>query len=153
MPVRTSTKAIIIEDGKLLCSQFQNKEGRIYYGLPGGGQEQGESLPEALKRECYEEILAEVEVQDVCFIRDYIRQNHIAVPDDDHFHQVDFFFTARLLKREGLGIGPVPDTRQIGVAWISVEALSPDHFFPGALVPYLQQGDWARGPIYLGDVD
>ncbi|MEL6846061.1 MAG: hypothetical protein AAFP02_22865, partial [Bacteroidota bacterium] len=48
MNVRTATKAIIIEEGKILCSQFRSERtGKIYYGLPGGGQDHEESLREA----------------------------------------------------------------------------------------------------------
>lgn len=152
MPVRTSTKAIIIEDGKLLCSQFKSKKGEIYYGLPGGGQDKGESLPEALVRECYEEILAKVEIGAMVFVRDFIRLNHMEEPDDDDFHQVDFFFEAKLLNHGELGIGPVPDSKQIGVAWLEVSELSADHFFPAALIPHLQRGNLHGDPVYLGDV-
>ncbi|MEL6651316.1 MAG: NUDIX domain-containing protein [Bacteroidota bacterium] len=154
MNVRTATKAIIIEEGKILCSQFRSERtGKIYYGLPGGGQDHEESLREAMKRECYEEILAKVEVGEVRFIRDYIRQNHISEPDDDHFHQVDVYFECRLLNHDELGIGPVPDSKQIGVAWLALDELSEEIFFPAALIPYLKAGQLTESPIYLGDVD
>ncbi|MEM6346659.1 MAG: NUDIX domain-containing protein [Bacteroidota bacterium] len=153
MSVRTSTKAIIIEEGKILCSKFQSpRSGKIFYGLPGGGQDHGENLKDAIKRECYEEILAKVEVGDIVFVRDFIRQNHIEEPDDDDFHQVDFYFLCKLLNHGELGVGPVPDTKQIGVEWITINDLSVDIFFPAALIPYLQKNDLKSGPVYLGDV-
>ncbi|MEL7530210.1 MAG: NUDIX domain-containing protein [Bacteroidota bacterium] len=153
MTVRTSTKAIIIEDGKILCSQFKSdRTGKIYYGLPGGGQDHEENLKQAMKRECYEEILAEVEVGDIVFVRDFIRQNHIEEPDDDHFHQVDFYFICKLLNPDGLGVGPVPDSKQIGVEWLTISELSADFFFPAALIPYLKDNQLVGGPVYLGDV-
>ena len=74
-PVRVSAKAIIIENGKILLIKHEDKYGE-WYGLPGGGQENGETLVEALIRECQEEISATIEVKDVLYIRDYIAKNH-----------------------------------------------------------------------------
>ena len=73
--VRVSVKALIMEEGQVLCNKYQ-KNGHVYYGLPGGGQNLGEPLPIALKRECLEEISTEVEVGRLRFVRDYIAQNH-----------------------------------------------------------------------------
>jgi 8-oxo-dGTP diphosphatase len=153
MPVRTSTKAIIIEEGKLLVSQYRNSAGKLYYGLPGGGQELQETLPEALKRECFEEILALVEVGDIVFIRDFIRKNHVDGPDEKRFHQVDFFFECKLLNHDEIGIGPAPDNRQIGVVWMEIEALKKERFFPEPLLAHLSNGKLQGGPVYLGDID
>jgi len=44
--IRNSAKAIIIKDGKLLCTKNKNKFG-IFYLLPGGGQEPFETIIEA----------------------------------------------------------------------------------------------------------
>ncbi|MEO6457867.1 MAG: NUDIX domain-containing protein, partial [Chloroflexia bacterium] len=67
-PVRTSAKAIILHDGKLLVVKFQDDVG-FWFQLPGGGQEPGETLPEAVRRECLEEAGAEVVVGDLWFVR------------------------------------------------------------------------------------
>ena len=55
MRIRNSVKAIIIQDGKLLCNENEDARG-IFYCVPGGGQEYQESLTDALVRECMEEI-------------------------------------------------------------------------------------------------
>ena len=52
--VRVSAKAIIIRKGKLLLLRARDRAG-IYYLLPGGGQNNGETLHEALVREFLEE--------------------------------------------------------------------------------------------------
>lgn len=54
-PVRNSGKAIIIQGASLLVIVHRDEEG-TWYSLPGGGQEPGETLPEALQRECHEEL-------------------------------------------------------------------------------------------------
>ena len=53
--VRNSAKAVIIRDNKLLVLIKRDQDGP-YAVLPGGGQRWGETLPDALMRECQEEI-------------------------------------------------------------------------------------------------
>mgnify|MGYP001246774977 FL=1 len=53
--IRTAARALIILDKKVLTIKMCDKTG-IFYILPGGGQRHGESLTDALIRECLEEI-------------------------------------------------------------------------------------------------
>jgi ADP-ribose pyrophosphatase YjhB (NUDIX family) len=51
---------------------IENKDALGYwYCLPGGGQNPGENLREAVVRECQEEIGVVVTVAEILFIRDY----------------------------------------------------------------------------------
>lgn|SRR5574344_9517 len=66
MNKRISSRAIILEDGKLL-TMFRRKtkeDGSVieYYTIPGGGQEEGETLEETVIREVNEEFGIDVEV-------------------------------------------------------------------------------------------
>ena len=92
-PVRVSVKAVIIQDGKLLVTKNTDPWG-IFYLLPGGGQMPGESLHEALMRECREEIGVEVEIGDPVFIRDYIARNHEFAEIEPDVHQIELRFYA-----------------------------------------------------------
>ena len=53
MRFRNSAKAVILKDNKLLAIEKVDRDGQ-WYLLPGGGQEFGETLIDALKRECLE---------------------------------------------------------------------------------------------------
>jgi 8-oxo-dGTP diphosphatase len=57
--VRLSVKAIIIREGHLLVLKCRDELG-AWYVLPGGGQQVGETLDQALRRECLEELGCEV---------------------------------------------------------------------------------------------
>ena len=72
---RTSAKAIIVEHDALLTIHCRDDQGDFYY-LPGGGQEIGEPVTDALKRECLEEIGCRVGPGRLLFVRDYISWNH-----------------------------------------------------------------------------
>lgn len=66
MNKRVSSRAIIIEDGKLL-TMFRRrikKDGNIkeYYVIPGGGLEKGETLEENVIRELKEEFNVDIEI-------------------------------------------------------------------------------------------
>jgi 8-oxo-dGTP diphosphatase len=148
-PVRVSVKAIIVRDGKLLV--LENRDARAHwYTLPGGGQEHGETMPEALRRECREEIGAAVTVGRLLFVRDYIGAHHQFAATEGDIHQVELMFEARLENEPTLG--SVPDSAQIGLTWLDLQAAGDVDLCPRALVEALRAG--RRGEaVYLGDVN
>ncbi len=58
-PVRNSAKAVIVADGRLLAVKKDDEEG-ISYILPAGRLRPSETLAEAVRRECREELGADV---------------------------------------------------------------------------------------------
>jgi 8-oxo-dGTP diphosphatase len=151
-PVRISAKAIIIQDGKLLTLHKMGEEVE-YYALPGGGQNGGETLPEALRRECMEELSLEVEVGQIVYIRDYISANHEFARFNSESHILNIVFACRILS----GVpqpGSVPDSRQVGIEWLPIDDLPNLPFFPQQGIPSIRRW-WLEGkpadPIYLGD--
>ena len=147
---RNSAKAVIVRDEKLLVIVKRGAEGE-YFILPGGGQEHFESLPDALRRECLEEIGVAVEVGELLCVRDYIGRNHEFAAADPDVHQVDLMFCCRLPDDYTPRLGHVPDTDQEGVTWLPLDALETAHLYPAVLKTVLTSG--ARGPVYLGDVN
>ncbi|TKI88250.1 NUDIX domain-containing protein, partial [Bacillus wiedmannii] len=69
MEIRNSVKAILVHEGKLLVTTYEDEDG-IYHLLPGGGQKIGETLDRTLKRECLEETGIEVKEGNLLFIRE-----------------------------------------------------------------------------------
>ena len=52
MGIRSTAKAIIVQNGKILLNKCVDEKNGDYYTLPGGGQNTFESLSETLVREC-----------------------------------------------------------------------------------------------------
>lgn len=81
--IRNSAKALIIRDGMMLASKI-NDNGDIFYIMPGGGQDEEELLPEAVKRECTEEMGILVEPKSLVFVIEGLH--------GESFHRVDLVF-------------------------------------------------------------
>ena len=151
-PIRVSVKAIILKEDKILLCRNRDEDGD-WYILPGGGQNRGESLSDALKRECFEEIGAKVEVGPIQLIRDYIGRNHEFSQDAD-IHQVEIMFECKLQGDYDPGVGHSPDFDQTGVEWLKIEELSNYRIYPAALRESLRNGIIeSPGATYLGDVN
>lgn len=150
-PIRTSAKAIIVRDQHLLVNHMHDERGN-WFCLPGGGQEPGETILEALIRECREEINCLVEASSLRFIREYIGRNHpFHAERNKNVHQVEFMFECALAPGEEPEVGSVPDDDQIGVSWVPVDSLSEIRLFPSRLCGIGE--DNADLPVYWGDTN
>ncbi|WP_435921389.1 NUDIX domain-containing protein [Paenibacillus sp. DYY-L-2] len=150
-PIRNSAKAIIIRDGKVLLTKNKDDRGHFYL-FPGGGQEPGEQLTEAVIRECMEEIGAEVEVGDLVHMREYISKNHEFSEINSDIHQVEFYFRCRLKDSDFMPTnGTNPDCHQVAVEWVDLKDLEQIRLYPKVLGTVITND--LKSPIYLGDVN
>lgn len=62
MSIRSTAKAVIINNDKILLNKCYDEYYGDYYSLPGGGQHTYETLQEAIVRECLEETGYKVKV-------------------------------------------------------------------------------------------
>ena len=150
--IRYGAKALILEGGKLLCLRKRGDIGDFYV-LPGGGQLPGELLPQALERECREELGARVDVGRLRYLQEYVGDNHVFRPVHGGLHFVNAYFECRL--KDTPGTLPLePDAGQVGWEWLAVEALGGLPFYPRVLAARLASHDTGGegdGPAYLGD--
>lgn len=160
-PLRPSAKAIIIRDGKLLALRMRDEKGP-WYLLPGGGVEFGETLHEALRRECREELGVEpAEIGGLRFVREYISARHEFADEEPDAHQVEYMFECRLARQNGdcpLDAAPgtvpiLPDKGQLGLAWLPLATLTRYRFYPKALRPFFLHIDDPAVPVYFGDAN
>ncbi|AFZ65823.1 NUDIX domain-containing protein [Deinococcus peraridilitoris] len=149
-PIRNSAKAVIVQGGQLLVIVKRDARGNLFYILPGGGQERGETLGDTVRRECREELGADVVVRDLLCVRDYVAAHHEFAAENPDFHAVEFMFACDLPDVTALGQGSVPDDGQEGLAWLDLNDLPGLAFYPAALGRWLLTGGARR---YLGDVN
>ena len=151
--IRNSAKAIIVRNGCLLVQSNVDAQGP-WYLLPGGGQQHGETLIEALRRECLEEIAAEVRVGRMRCIREYLSDRHEFAATDPGQHQVEFMFECELVDADYVPtVGHEPDGPQVGVEWLPLERLRDVRLYPGALRALLVDGFGDGRFHYLGDAN
>lgn len=150
-PVRVSVKAVIISGGQVLLVRNRDEQGD-WYMLPGGGQAHGETIEQALQRECTEEIGTGVVMGRLLFIRDYIAAHHEFAASDGEAHQIELMFKCSLPRGATPKLGESPDSYQDGIAWLPLEALTRHRLYPSALRTLLAKPP-PRSAAYLGDVN
>ena len=121
--IRTSAKAVIIQNGKLLAIKLNDGK-EEWYILPGGGQESEEILPQAVEREVKEETGIEVKCKDLLFVIEGVH--------GESFHRIDLVFLCDYLG-EAKKITLHTDTNQVGFEWLDLSVLNRSPLFPSKL--------------------
>lgn len=159
MAIRNAAKAIIIDNGKVLLNKSESPlddlwygmaKGDIYYDLPGGGQNQYESLEEAVVRECLEETGFTVTVERLAAIYEEIVQNAgFRAIYEHHAHKIYFIHICHLAA-EARKKATELDLGMLGSEWIPIEDVCKLPFFPCVIKDNLLRIINAEKVIYLG---
>ncbi|HUG10466.1 MAG TPA: NUDIX domain-containing protein [Opitutaceae bacterium] len=146
--IRNSVKAIIEQAGRVLLIRKRGNQGD-YFVFPGGGQDKFETMADALRRECQEEIGVDVIVRDLRFVREYVSRNHEFADSDPTTHQVEFYFSCDLPEGSRPVNGPSMDRDQLSVEWIAIEEIASLPVYPRSL-----RGErFSPSKIYCGDIN
>ena len=139
--VRTSAKALVIRDGRMLAIRLCDRDG-VFYIMPGGGQRAGEALPAAAEREVAEETGIAVRAGDVLFV--------IEGAEGEPCHRVDIVFRCEYLGEAD--VPPRPDTNQTGYEWLPVDTLNRASLYPSKLRrPIMDLCAGKKTAVYLGN--
>lgn len=151
--LRNTAKAIIVQDNRILFVKYISKRtGIVYYVLPGGGQEGGETFVDTLKRECLEELAAEIDVGEIALIAEYIGKNHKFADLHSELHRIECMFFCTLKSSIDLSKATNTDTDQIGFEWLGYEEISKKTVYPEVLKKVFDQQGNIITPLYLGDI-
>jgi 8-oxo-dGTP diphosphatase len=113
----------------------------------------GETMEDALRHECLEEIGVAVDIHGILFVRDCLLGNHELVEQEPGTHQVELMFECMLVGSERPKVGTAPSTGQLGVEWLELAQLHRHRLYPKVLVDLLKDSI-PSGPVrYLGDVN
>ena len=150
-PIRNAVRAVIRRDNSILLLRKDGYEQGERFALPGGGQDIGETLEQALNRECLEEIDTRVEIHDLVYVADYFKPRETTPKSTRHL--VEFLFTCSVPGDYAPRNGHHPDKHQVEVVWVRLDELAGMPLNPGSLIPYLAEPGESSGTVYLGTID
>ena len=105
---------------------------------------------DTLKRECQEEIGADVTIEGLQFVREYIADNHGYFSSwTQGTHLIDFIFRCSVDEGYDASTAPAGDSIQVGIKWMSIDELKKLRFYPKALLDYLCESGPESPPVYL----
>ena len=148
--IRNGVRAVILKDDHLLLLRKVYEDGSDRYVLPGGSQDAGETLAEALQRECREEIDTEVTISGMLYLADYFKQRDTTPVS--YRQQVEFFFLCSVSADYQARNGYRPDRHQDSVVWVALGRLEAMNLFPRELCGLLATGKPETYPVYLGKI-
>ena len=147
--VRNAPRALIIRDRQVLLLRKDGYEKGERYALPGGAQEFGETLLQALNRECREEIGTDVVVRDLLHVADWFKQRETDPPSTRQL--VEFLFDCEVPDDYRPRNGHRPDKHQVEVVWMPLDDLPKVRIAPSSLADFLQAYPHKR-TVYLGSI-
>ena len=130
MSIRSTVKAIIINDNKVLLNRCFDENNGYYYSLPGGGQNQYETLHDAIIRECLEETGYNIVPLRFSGLYEEICDDpKIREIYPEYAHKMYHIFVCKL--KDNILIKPTEiDDMQIDSEWINIDKLSKIRLMP-----------------------
>ena len=152
MSIRVAAKAIVLHKARVLINKCRTENGEVYYDLPGGGQNQFETMEDAVVREVLEETGYSVKALNFAALAEEIYDdNEVRKNAFEYSHRIIHVFTALLLgenKAECLE----RDFQQEDTLWVSLDEIDKLVFRPSQLTGRIRSIVEADRPQYLGSV-
>jgi ADP-ribose pyrophosphatase YjhB (NUDIX family) len=148
--IRNAVRAVIVRGDSLLVQQKLYEDGSERLTLPGGAPDLGETLEAALRRECAEELGAQIRVFELLHVADYFKPRDSDPPT--RRQQVEFLFRCEVPDSYEAQNGLKPDKHQVDVRWLSFRDVTQSQLFPPSLKDILTVGR-SRSGVYLGLID
>ncbi len=149
--IRNAARAMIVRDEKILLLRKQYEHRSDRFALPGGAQDPGETLEQALNRECREEIATAVDIIALRHVADYFKPRDTTPPGTRHL--VEFLFECVVPDNYTPRNGHRPDKHQVDVVWARLDELEEIPLYPLSLAAFLKDFHTSTAVVYLGQID
>lgn len=147
--IRITPRAVIVNENEILLQHKVYEDGSERYVLPGGAIEPGETIEQALIRECQEEIGTIIMVEKLLHVADFFREKKTTPPT--RRQQVELLFQCRVPENYLAQNGPAPDKHQVAVEWVALSQLE-ERLYPPSIVDKLLNLT-INSPVYLGLIE
>ena len=149
--IRNAARAVIIRDRQILLLRKEGGGRPERFALPGGAQDLGETLIEAINRECLEEIGTPIDVGELIRVSDFFKQRDTDPPTLRHV--VEFLFRCKVPADYLPRNGDKPDKHQVEVVWADLDKLAEMPLFPHFLADCILNLGNPDRTLYLGRFD
>lgn len=133
MSIRSTAKAIIINENKVLLNKCFDKYNGEYYSLPGGGQNTYETLHEAVVRECIEETgYSVIPKRFVALCEEICENSEVKEKYPEYIHKMYHIFLCELADDRVKKPTEIDDM-QVGTEWVEIDNLEKIRLLPSVL--------------------
>lgn len=150
--IRSACKAVIVQDGRVLLQQCRFPPNTIYYELPGGGQRPGETMEEAVRRECLEETgYAVGALRPFALLEEILTDEGFAAAHPGFAHRIFHVFRCEIDDSVPRCEPDEADDQEIGLCWVPLSEVEALLLRPAAMRPVLAALAAEEEPMrYLG---
>ncbi|HPF87936.1 MAG TPA: NUDIX domain-containing protein [Candidatus Limiplasma sp.] len=150
MSIRNAAKAIIVKDNKVLLNQCYMPDLGEYFALPGGGQNQYETMEEAVVRECLEETGYTVIPQACIALYEQIHESEaFRRQHPDYSHKIFHIFRCTLADTPRK-VPTETDAWQQSSVWVDIADVSAIPLLPECIREHFERLAETASPVYLG---
>lgn len=150
MSIRNAAKAIILYDNKILLNKCRTPNIGDYYALPGGGQNQYETMEDAVVRECLEETgYTVVPKMFIALYEEIYTLEAVREKYPNCSHKILHIF--RCVLADKAQVTPLEqDSGQLGCVWVDLSDVPTVNLLPICVRENIQHLMQAKSPLYLG---
>lgn len=150
MSIRNAAKAIVLHDNRILLNKCHGHTIGEYYALPGGGQNQYETMEAAIVRECLEETGYTVIPQTFVALYEEIHSSEtLRERDPDYAHKIYHVFKCSLADQPRV-LPTEQDAGQDDCVWVDIDDIPSINLLPRPVRDHLQHLIQSGSPLYLG---